>query len=1460
MSSTLRVFRKLLNRRFGVYSLLFVLVSAAGLGMFIQTQVGNSILGRMLEYAAESAQPSIDLELGQLDTLGWNGVELKNVSLSIPNEEPALSVQSLKVEWSWSNDRPVTIFCVVDTPIVTVENNRDGILNWNRLFPSGESAADGAIAWPEVGLDVVIPTIEVQNGTLNLFEQSIDWSIDMGAIWSRDNTLNWQLYDIGATVAEMGTVRSSSHIDGDGDLLNVSIELAHSAGEARLNGTIADVVGDPVLNASLDVTVLPTLNQYVELPNTLKESLTLNTTLEGGRSSLKAGLVSNVGVELDTNVSVSRESFEGHIRFDDVNVEEWLSGIEQTHLTGAVQFDGTGLDWSHNLVATISGSFSDPILWKQPLTALNADLGIETGEVVVRRLQVEHDDAALSVTGTMDTIDSNGQIDVRTEIDSIRSWVPEFEAIIIGEHHVALDWSQEAVGVAITGNAEIRDVTDHQGLLLEETLLESTAQWDGENLVARNQITVENGTAVGVSIPSLTSTINVELDSAGELRIDGLPSIPEVLVGEGTLQLNQIQGYFEYTQADFEPKLRTENMTVGEVVLVPAQYVIDGGNVDLTLEEDALQAELHLLRKNRTFIHSQASADLQDGIWRIQQLDFSPTGDRAWSLKDGVSFELTENGVGELDLQLVGDAGDIHVKMDQYNNEPDIGLEILDLDMAYVRDVTNLFLGPETIPMSLNGQLFGQVNLIGNQGRFQEGDYLLVKDISSPELLNDIDVYIDLQGSLERIKTQLTVQGDDVVLAETQILLPLDDGQPSCDQSLYGQLVVSEVSFAELHQWLPFVPSIDVISTNTVQMRGTFCEPKIRVVGQGDIAVGVQGERFKWEMDLNHVEDEITGQLYVRDGVKTVLETSIEGQTMLSHILQGDSQTEVFETVTLSMQIQDVYLQRVGRLIGFPAVGKGPVKGSVQLDATPNSWSANGEVRFPRTRLAKHQLSEDSTISFSADTEGVRGDILIDFRKKGAIAGAFQYGMDDDSVFATLDCEQVPATILSIASTDIVNEHGKVEGHALVDGTLSDPQVNALVELQNVGFELPSVGVEYQAINLEAEIENGQFSISKLDGEARFTERGPLELRSWGRFGMRSTAAYSDAGIQATARLGLDNFPVINTDMVYATVSGSIHVQQDDEGTQFTGDAYVHQAGIRLNRDFFESGASLTLPDNFHIHRNVQIIDESASVDDWLDEWLKTVRGTIQVDLGDRVATHTTMPMTNDYGTGISKLSEVRVDTILRGVLSVGWNRGDPTVLGTISTIRGSFVTMGKEFELGEGEVVFSGGDVYNPQLNLYAQKSFGEYGDVAVTVAGTVDEMALDFSAVNSPYAYDQTDIVTLMLLGKPSQELANSESQTSGALIQAGLSSMGGAVGDVLSGSVVDNVDWDPTESMFRVGKTLSDTMFLSYMKNYGAEEGENTNEVTLEWLLLQRVYGEFITGDANNTEATVYYRWIF
>ena len=108
----------------------------------------------------------------------------------------------------------------------------------------------------------------------------------------------------------------------------------------------------------------------------------------------------------------------------------------------------------------------------------------------------------------------------------------------------------------------------------------------------------------------------------------------------------------------------------------------------------------------------------------------------------------------------------------------------------------------------------------------------------------------------------------------------------------------------------------------------------------------------------------------------------------------------------------------------------------------------------------------------------------MDFVNKGALDGDFTYDFDGDAIFATMDWEQVPATLLSIVTSDITKEHGKIAGHLLVDGTLDDPFVHTLLSLDKVGFELPSLGVEYKDINMEAEIENGQLAISTFEGEA----------------------------------------------------------------------------------------------------------------------------------------------------------------------------------------------------------------------------------------------------------------------------------------------------------------------------------------------------------------------------------------
>ena len=100
---------------------------------------------------------------------------------------------------------------------------------------------------PNLGIGVLIPTIEVSNGKLELFEQTIDWSLDMGLDWSQDNVLTWQLHDIDVTVEDIGLVHTRSHIDGDGDLLNVDIGLDMKYNHQIL-GSVTNIVQEPSID------------------------------------------------------------------------------------------------------------------------------------------------------------------------------------------------------------------------------------------------------------------------------------------------------------------------------------------------------------------------------------------------------------------------------------------------------------------------------------------------------------------------------------------------------------------------------------------------------------------------------------------------------------------------------------------------------------------------------------------------------------------------------------------------------------------------------------------------------------------------------------------------------------------------------------------------------------------------------------------------------------------------------------------------------------------------------------------------------------------------------------------------------------------------------------------------------------------------------------------------------------
>jgi hypothetical protein len=1418
----------------------------------LRTPWGERSIASILEYGIEMAVPTGDAEIGQFKWIGWTELQLNAISFGLPNETPLMQISSLQIDLWRIEASEYRGRIQIEEPIVQISVNEEGVSNLDRMFPPSNSESDAATEWPDVPVDLHFYTIEVQRGVLKYLDQTIQYSTDLTLGW-KDNQAYVDIHQLTLNTPEYGEIQTSVDVHGDHQVMQIQAELQHEQLSLVSTASIQDLFQSPTMGLRTDVWVAENAGALVGVTNTPLTAIELGLAAEGALNDLRVQLSSSVGLQAEGDLNLEGEIWNVTATMTELTPSDLLPDLEPTILSGGLNASGTG--WS--LDAMRNGSLNlhvdDAIVWGESIQEIEMSSRVELGRLEDVSLKIRHASGGIDASGEVDVLQSEVDLTVVTSVTDLSAWTPEWVALIEGRHMVQGTW-QNPTEIEVQGDALIADVRNEDGIGVRKATVQTQGMWTGIKTQLQNQIVVEQMQAVGVEATELSANVMVELTDKG-VDLRGHTTLDKAVVGDGTLELRTLSGQFQMVQ-DEELFFETQDMTVGQVTLIPAQYVVDGGALELRLDGDNLLAELHLLRNHKTFIETLAHADITDGIWQVDELNFSPTGTQPWSLKQGFSFHLTDSGVGDMALELESDAGLIQVRVDQQNQQPDIMVDIQDLDLDYVAAVTNLFVAPNTLPPDLSGQAFGTIHLLGEEGRFQSGDFLLLKDVNIPDIAYDLQLAVDLAGGLEDIKMQLNLESDAISILKAQATVPLDNGGLDCTRTLYTHVMLPEHQIQHLVGTIPILPDMDLVAMLETTVRGDACSPTVQLFTQGHTPVGNAGERVRWEMDLSVKDDRLTGSGQVTQAVQSWLSLDVNGNTNIAGLLQGEDTTG-FDTLTLSMDIEDLYLQKLGQLLDVPGLGRGKIDGDTIMTVTPSAWTIDGQIVTPNVRLAKHRLTSDSGVRFDISSTGVDAEWQIDFEKKGAFTGTVDWSFDSDALLVSSTWDDVPALLLTVGVADVTNGYGRLGGSLLIDGTMADPNINMLAQLQGFGFDLPSMGLRYRDINVEAVMEDTFLTIPNMTGEASIIQN--TLVSRWGQFAGSSSVTFDDA-ILATMELRLSEFPLIHTNSMQATVSGRLTGRQGVSNTDLDGELYVHQGLVRLERDFFEEGASLALPDQLTIHRDIQVekVNQEA---DWLDEWMRTLQGSVTVDLGDRIPIHTTMPMTNDYGESLSKLSEVRVDTDIRGVLDVGFLLGEPTILGSISTLRGSFVTMGKSFELGSGEIVFSGANAYNPQLNLQASKSFGEYGTVNVLVGGTVEEIDMQFEAINTPYTYDSTDIITLILLGKPSQELAQSESQTAATLIQTGLTTtMGGVVGEALGGTMVDNVDWDPTEGMFRVGKTLSDTLYLSYMRNYWAEEGENENEITLEWLLLQKVYGELVTGDANNTHATLYYRWIF
>lgn len=1479
MSRTLRIFRSLLKPRLVVYPILVVVTLAVGTLEFLRSNLGNELIRTSIEQFALNSFPNLKLKMGNLETDILTEIEIKDLSLRVRGEEdPAITVESIALDWDviqLVQKNKLRSFIYISGIDVIAKEDR-GQLNLEKLFDTGEPPApETETTWPELPLDLEIPIIDIDQTTLHWENAEITTEMEASLNWNEGENVDLQLQRIQAHMPEIGDLASRIAISGNSQLIDLDISLQQENRGLTLQGKIEDVIGEGKLQIESKIHCQKSCLKDFTAQDIPQIDQEIAIQIGGNFSEIKTDLmIGKIGeFPLKAKIIPAEEVWDASWNWKDFKINDWVGDLEPITLQGEYSVQGNGFSYEENMQVTIQGEAPVQEIWNERLEFWKLQAKLDKGQLAIERFLVGHSMGEIAISGDLNLLESQGQLQAGLDIRDFQYLekfdVHNIEGQIGGTPVFHVNWADEPK-IQLQGNLELQNMKTEFGAFQRmESQLDGDI--DAEKAVLRLQHQITNLDSTGILISTINAGTDIEAEFSGKTRVDGEIHADQTTVEEGVVVLHDLQGKFA-VEMEEELFFETKDMLVGELELVPIQYKIDGGPVSIQLKDDNLIADLHLLRKQKTFIDVQAKSDLTNGTWWVNRLTLSPTEGKEWGLTEGMIFQLSDKGVEDFKLELVSSAGEISIFADTNNNSPDFAVEVKDFQVEYAVELAEIF-GTEGIPAGSSGLIQGMIHIRGENGKFGEEDFLMVQKLHIPELAENIDIGLDIKGQLDKPKLRLVANSaenkDELLRLDGYWPLNLEDGfAVNCDEYGNIQLVFSETNWKKWQPYFPTTPDLDVYLGLQLKLKGKACEPSVQISGMARMPMGAKKPNIRADWQAIFDEGRLNFSATVEEKLQPIFLAEGEIQTGLekpiAHFLktmEWKDPEELVEFGEMRIQPNDLHLDRILPLADMDGIMSGEITGEISLKGNLDSLNGGGDLFLKDGQIGTEPIEK---FTLHLDLDQTEADITIDSEigKAGIIDLTAKIPFEEGKELnVSGEINDVPFAIAEAFVPDIQNARGRLStGNSLkITGTLDEPLVNVNLEGKDISFQHQYLGTKYKNVQLLASLEKNQINLQNLSGEITSIQSfNPLLEDDWGKFALTGTVATGDT-LQSRWNLTFDDCTLIDNQMAHLVVSGEINALQK-KNVHFKGDLFVHKGRTNFGKDFFTDSASLDLNPRFKIHRTGAVQKDTTDSMAWLKPILDEMEGNVGVDLGDRISIKAELPMAEEYGQSFASLASVKVETDLRGKINAGWKGGEPQMTGTISTIRGSFETMGRDFDIEEGEIVFTGGEVYNPRLNLTAQKTFGSYGDIIVRVGGTVEDMTIDFESENAPESYDQTDILSLILLGKPAREMADSESQTSSLLLTAGLKTMGGVVGDALGGHVVDEIDWDPSEDMFQIGKSLNDTMFLSYTKIKEPDEGENQNQITLEWLILNRVYMEFITGDANNSQVTLYYRWIF
>ena len=1284
------------------------------------------------------------------------------------------------------------------------------------------------------------------------------------------------------------------------DLTLEDLRVQLGSAVAGADGAVNGVGGTPELQLELALRdLLPSELTFLTGDLGLAGPFTLEAAAAAPCAALKvlASVTARAGagavrLGVGANLDAPDPSWRLHARLDALEPHRFVAALpEPVLLQGGLLADGRGVSWPAGLQANLGLALEPGVAWGVDFYGLSAAASVEDGLIHFEPVAFASGLGRGNLTGSFDP--GAGILEAGFRLER----VPLSELARFGVADLA--GSGTAVGRAKLTLAEGGPV----------------ATVDGQIEVAR----AGYGGLVGAQ--RLSSPVGLSYADGG-LQVEGVADASGVDSQGALVAAAQGPWRFGLEPSgamSWQADLGAAGIRYGVIELSSARAAVEGGiPVDgplellvgfdatelaapssitpdlradraagrLELVGDALSLKAQAKDGERLVLQALVDMDLASGALHVPSLVVAPTVDTTWTAVEPIQATLVSGGLRDLRMQLrSGDA--LLWGLGDFDPSGPVDLRLMVSDFT-LNPLVPIF---PFLPRGLDGVTRLALQVSGTSDALALAGSAEIEDLVVPGSIRDLDARLVLDGDGERLAFQLDVpepgelDAASMVAARGELPLAVSAHGVALDAQA-PWLVDLFVAPGELQRFEQRLEVDDLQQARLsahAALAGTPAASTIAASAAAELPIGEDKQRVRLELDLRQNGDQAALEIAVAQHMLRQAELMVTATTSLPEIVAHHGITAFggpppgpepalddvrawVSTVDASLIPFGISTDMLAQLLPIPEGLQGDLVGGVRASGDPLRPELAGALQLVDATAGDVMLAP-ALVSVAPADGGYDLGLNLGFAGGGSLLvdGFAPLVIDledlertEDSLFSDgleLDIggAGVPLAAVVAMATDAEDVHGMVLLDGRVYGSLLDPSADLSLELEDGGLVLPQLGVHYDELILRGAVDG---KLVQLDELSVFTKPaygvgttgGTLEL---------SGSAMLDGWVPDAVDLRGDaeRFWAIDTNAYRLCFSGDFEAAGRWPALEITGDVAVADARFVLDQNLFLYSGTLDLDPRLRIERS----DYSAVVKAVPPPpFYEDIVVDLDLDLARATTVQVEMPFDDTLGALYASVLTIAIETRVDGMLDVGFEDLELSLLGEVEPVWGRADIMGARFQLGDGIISFVGGDPYDPILQLEAVHSTAQYGDVAVDITGSLADMGLAFRSDDYP---DETDIVSILLTGAPLSELDGTGPGVGGALFNAAL---GAVMGELESqgggGHIVDMVELSSDSA--KAGRAFGDDIFVTLEYEPGAEidEGENVTEVTVDWTITRTWNAEIVTGDQGTSSADLYWTWRF